>query len=540
MPYKPRVAFAFVIGFVAICAPILASIYLAWRESVATEKTLGLTYAQDVLHRTEETASQFQAAQQKVAQARLPPCSPQDVKLLREVDLGSSFFKAAGRIANNTLLCTSQGVINPISLGEPDLVTEQGIAEYFNKQLWPQPGHALNVYASDGFAMIVDPQLAVDVSTEGPDVELAVFVPSAPDHDRVAAVGQKLPSNWFEAIPKGAPSTVLEDGYLVTRVRSAKWDISVVAATPQRYIIQRIRHFAFFFIPVGVLCGALLAWAVSYLTRVRSSFPTMLRRAVRDKAFYVEYQPVVELQSRRVIGAEALVRWSSRFADIRPDYFIPLAEDCGLIHLITKQVMEIVTGDLPRLLKMDPDFKVAINMSAADLRDFATIEALGEVLRTSGAGPNNVEVEATERAFLQGPETAELLEELRRRGFTISIDDFGTGYSSLSCLQSLALDTLKIDRAFVETINTDGATSQVVKHIIDMAHSLHLEMIAEGVENEPQARFLLNHGVRFAQGWHFGRPMPLHRLCEQIRIHAIPPEATFSASPGRRHSETRR
>src|SRR5208337_3361021 len=141
-------------------------------------------------------------------------------------------------------------------------------------------------------------------------------------------------------------------------------------------------------------------------------------------------------------------------------------------------------------------------------------------LRVSGARPENVEIEATERAFLQGPQTAELIDALRAKGFSVAIDDFGTGYSSLSCLQSLSLDTLKIDRAFVETINTDGATSQVVLHIIEMAHSLHLEMVAEGVETEPQAQYLVKRGVRYAQGWHFGRPMEISRLCEQIQIHA--------------------
>ena len=177
-------------------------------------------------------------------------------------------------------------------------------------------------------------------------------------------------------------------------------------------------------------------------------------------------------------------------ADMRPDYFIPQAEQCGMIQLITEQVLAMVARDLPQFLKMDPNFCVAVNFSAADLCDKRTIDAMDQFLRVSGARPENVEIEATERAFLQGPETAEIIDALRAKGFSVAIDDFGTGYSSLSCLQSLSLDTLKIDRAFVETINTDGATSQVVLHIIEMAHSLHLEMVAEGVETEPQAQYL--------------------------------------------------
>ncbi len=521
MPNKPRAGITLVIAIVAFLAPVLASAYLAWWESYATEKTLSISNAQDVMRRIEETSSQFKDDAQRLAQADLPPCSPQDIKLLRQVDLGSSYMKAVGRVTHDTLLCTSQGVTSPISLGTPNLVTDQNVSEYFNRNLAGQPSYPLNVFAVDGFAMIVDPKLAVDISTEGPDVELAVFVPSAEHRDLIAAYGQDFPSDWFEPIHQGTQSTILNNGYLVSRVRSAQWDLAVVAATPERYIFQRITHFALLFLPIGVLCGAILSLSVSVLTRIHSSFPTMLRRALKDGSLYVLYQPVVDLESRRVVGAEALVRWKSRSADMRPDYFIPQAEQCGMIQLVTKEVLGIVARDMSNFLKMDPDFCVAVNFSAADLCDNRMIDAMDDFLRVSGARPENIEIEATERAFLQGPETAELIDALRAKGFTVAIDDFGTGYSSLSCLQSLSLDTLKIDRTFVETINTDGATSQVVLHIIEMAHSLHLEMVAEGVETEPQAQYLVKRGVRYAQGWHFGRPTEINRLCEQIRTNSV-------------------
>ncbi|MGD0154539.1 MAG: EAL domain-containing protein [Terracidiphilus sp.] len=529
MPPKPRASFALFTGFLAVLVPILASAYLAWMESYTTEKTLSLTYAQDVLRRAEKASSQFDDARKQVAHANFPPCSPDDIKLLRQVDLGSSYIKATGRVAHDALLCTSQGASIPLSLGKPDLITDQGVSEYFNKHLSSQQSHPLNIFAAGGFAVIFDPGVAVDVSTEGQDVELAVFVPSAPDHNPIATLGHDFPAGWFDPIPQGAQSTNLDSGYLVSSVRSAKWDIAVLAATPQSYIYQGIGHFALIFVPIGILCGAVLGFMVNLLSRMHTSFPAMLRRAIKDKNFYVLYQPVVELATQRVIGAEALVRWRSDYADIRPDYFIPQAEECGLIQLITAQVISMVARDLHHFLEIDPDFHVAINVSAADLCDARTIDAFDGLLRASGARPANFEVEATERAFLQGPETSKIIDELRARGFSVAIDDFGTGYSSLACLQTLSLDTLKIDKAFVDTINTDGATSQVVPHIIEMAHSLHLDIVAEGVENEPQAQYLVKRGVHYAQGWHFGRPMDTGHLCEEIRNHMPYQQPVFDA-----------
>ena len=528
MPRKSRAAISWIIGAIALLAPIVASFYLAWRESYTAEQSLSLTYAQNALRRIEGTEGQFQQALEKVEHANYAPCSAGDLQVMRQADLGSSYLKEIGRVSHDTLLCTSQGVTNAIPLGKPSIVTAQGISGYFNRKLSPASTHPLNVFAVRGFAVIVDPNLAADVSTEGPDIELAVFVPSAPDRDPMVARGRDFPSAWFQPISPGTQSTTLDRGYLVSTVRSRKWDLSVLTATPQRYINQRVGHFALFVCPMGVLCGTVLCLAVALFTRMRTSFPTMLRRAIRDQSFYVLYQPVVDLRSRQIIGAEALVRWKNSYADMRPDYFIPQAEECGLIHLITDLVIQNVTRDLPQFLKIDPDFRVAINMSAADLCSERTIDALDKLLRVSRARPENIELEATERAFLQGPKTAEILDTVRAKGFTVAIDDFGTGYSSLSCLQTLSLDTLKIDRAFVETIGTDGATSQVVLHIMEMARSLHLEMVAEGVETEPQAIYLAKHRVRYAQGWLFGRPMDINHLCQQIRTQADRKEAALA------------
>ena len=228
MPPKRRVVTSLITALLVAAMPILASIYLAWMESYTTEKTLSLTYAQDVLRRIEATSSQFEKAQQMAAQAKVTPCSPDDMRLLRTIDFGASYIKAAGRVEHDTLLCTSQGVMNPAALGKPDLTTAQGVTEYLNKQLSPPPARPLNVFASNGFAVIVDPNLAVDVSTEGPDVELAVLVPSAADSAPIAVIGQNLPANWLlTCSPRAAiPHSSMRDTWSRTYSRqngTSRW-----------------------------------------------------------------------------------------------------------------------------------------------------------------------------------------------------------------------------------------------------------------------------------------------------------------------------
>jgi sensor c-di-GMP phosphodiesterase-like protein len=516
MQRSTGVAIASVVGVAAIAAPIMISIQLAWHQSITGEESRSLSYAQDVMRRSDETGKQFAQAINRLNHDNFPPCSPDEIELMRQIDLGSSYIQAVGRESGNALICTSLDTSKPIPLGPPQLFSNTGTAERNFIQLPIAPSSPLSVLSRDGIAILLDPSLVVDTPTEGPGISIAVFVPSSPKHPFIAAHGNNLRPEWLRIIPKGSKISFRDAGYLISEVRSAKYDLAVVVAVPELYADQRAREFAFIFVPIGLLCGAGLAWAVMYISRIHLSLPSVLRAAAKRGDFYLEYQPVVELATRRWIGAEALVRWQRSGRIVRPDQFIPIAEESGVITLITEQVVKMVGRDLPKLIQLDSRFEVAINLSAADLTSGRTIELLEQAIQTSGARPSNIEIEATERGFLQGAAARELLARIRTTGISVAIDDFGTGYSSLSCLQTLGLDTLKIDKAFVDTIGTDGATSHVVLHIIEMSHSLNLDIVAEGVETEAQAEFLRKRGVKYAQGWLFGKPMAIEILCEML------------------------
>jgi sensor c-di-GMP phosphodiesterase-like protein len=234
-----------------------------------------------------------------------------------------------------------------------------------------------------------------------------------------------------------------------------------------------------------------------------------LIEALRLQQFRVHYQPIVELKSGRCVGAEALLRWQLPDGSfIRPDLFIPLAEDNGLIQQLTDQLIDRVFDDLGAFLAVNQELHVSINLAAEDLTTLRVLDTLPAYLTRHGVRANQVCIEATERGFMDADRTRPIIDAFRAAGHPVSIDDFGTGYSSLAYLQNLHVDVLKIDKSFVDTLATESATSKVAPHIIEMAHSLGLKMVAEGIEMQAQADYLLEHGVQYGQGWLFGKAVP--------------------------------
>ena len=244
-----------------------------------------------------------------------------------------------------------------------------------------------------------------------------------------------------------------------------------------------------------------------------------LRAALAAGQLELYYQPIVELPTRAVLGAEALIRWHHPTRGlVMPGEFIPVAEQTGLIDEIGARVMEEACNQLALWQRTGGPPEVAVNVSARQLASSSFVATVRRCLAESGASPAGLTLEITESVLMADPEVARAaLEELRSMGAHVAIDDFGTGYSSLSYLGRLPLDFLKIDRSFVEGLGyyepaVGGGDTFLVEGIARLAAALGLTVVAEGIETDWQAAAVRSLGCRKGQGYLFGRPGPAHLL----------------------------
>ena len=276
----------------------------------------------------------------------------------------------------------------------------------------------------------------------------------------------------------------------------------------------------------------------------RLSLENKLRKAIENNELTVFYQPIVNLQNRSIVGAEALARWCDPDAGfISPADFIPIAEETGLIVPLGKKVLRTACEDFAAWQKDGTSLdKISVNISAMQIKKTDLVRSISSILKYNNIQSRQLHLELTEGLLFEHTEdTVDILEELHSLGVGMSIDDFGTGYSSLTYLKKFPIHTLKIDRSFVNGIATNRDDAAIVKATIALAHSLQLNVIAEGVETPEQLSFLQKHGCNEVQGFLLGRPCPADDFGEQLRARSDRLTACACRSCGEtpRISETR-
>jgi EAL domain-containing protein (putative c-di-GMP-specific phosphodiesterase class I) len=244
-----------------------------------------------------------------------------------------------------------------------------------------------------------------------------------------------------------------------------------------------------------------------------------LRRAFERDEFVLHYQPLVQMPEQRIVGVEALIRWTHpTVGAVAPAQFIPLAEQLGLIHQISDWVLRAACGQLAawREAKLPP-IRLSLNVSNQQFRRPGMAERLLGRLREDGIDPSLIELELTESSLMDNLQEAErLLHELKSHGIRIAIDDFGTGYSSLAYLKRLPVDVIKIDRSFIQDMTLDANDAAIVAAIAAMGRSLGLTVVAEGVEDEDQRGMLEGLGCQIMQGYLFGKAVPGEEIAARL------------------------
>ena len=251
----------------------------------------------------------------------------------------------------------------------------------------------------------------------------------------------------------------------------------------------------------------------------RLRLETYLRRSIEKHEIFLNFQPQVEIDTGRLVGVEALVRWNHpELGLIPPARFIPLAEDSGFINQLGKWVLDEACRQMMRWQEQGLRVpKIAVNLSVKQFERGSIAGMVAAILAETGLEAQRLQLEVTESVIMNTGDALGFINDLHAIGVGLAIDDFGTGYSSLAYLKQLPVQTLKIDRSFIKDISTDANDEAIAIAIIQLGKSMHLSVIAEGVETQEQAAFLLRHGCKLAQGYFYSKPVLAQDLLERWR-----------------------
>ncbi|MBA8878999.1 EAL domain-containing protein [Phyllobacterium myrsinacearum] len=482
-----------------------------------------LAFANQLLKRGEKV---FAEADSVLAQANGSPfafCSSQEVAFLRDILFTSRYLKDVGRVSDGKFHCSAVfgPAQTPAPLPSPDETAIDGSLIYalvplaVSKSSAPIIGHlnanvVLDPTAFDSFA---DPAYVFGILLEPGD-----------GRNPVGMFGV-----LYQGIqPAGFPQGLGRDGDSIFRnLCSGRVCVAVHAKVADLEAAMSTSLFAL--IGLGGALGGAMGCILLLLQRKGVTMKARLSNALKKGVLELEYQPIVNLHTGAVVGAEALLRWTENNEVISPDVFIPVAEEADIVQQVTLYVIDRLLLEMAGFLQSHPDFRLNVNISANDLCDPGFGAKIAARLEAASVLPTQLALEITERSSANASEAIEAIRSLRSRGHSIYIDDFGTGYSSLSYLGQLNVDGIKIDKSFTQKVGTDAIGVSIAPQIVDMARAHDLAIVVEGIETERQREYFANLKMEInAQGWLFGKPVSASKIAD-----------LFSARGGSVRSATR-
>lgn len=489
---------------IAVLVPISLSIWLAHRQ--AEDKFVDAldSYASRVLIRTARVVDDAKEALNNLQTFKGIPCSVMHLREMRRVAFSWRYVQEVIYINNLEPLCSSlEQTSQSAPFPPPMRITEDGYGAWLTTQNDLGFSRYMAVLGRGHYLVLVDPASLVDVIPFGEIATDAALVGSK--SHLIFASSSKLDPHIRNLVKDQGVTRIQYNGSIYIMKPVPELGFTVVAWAALKPLAETWHKQLLIWLPFGILISLLAALFVLRLLRRIQSPRNRLLDAINNREFVVHYQPIIELSSGKVVGAEALTRWPQPDgSSLSPDIFVPLAEQTGLISQLTHLVIEKVFEDMGYWLHLHAGQHISINLAPADLTSGKLPPLLSHLMNKWKVHPQQIALELTERGFADPKISAPAIAAFRHSGHAIYIDDFGTGYSSLSYLQDLDVDTLKIDKAFVDALEYKNVTP----HIIEMAKSLKLAMVAEGVETEGQLAWLRRHGVQYGQGWYYSKALP--------------------------------
>lgn len=505
---------------IAVLVPVCLSVWLAHRN--AEDKFVDdlSDYSSRVQIRTDKVITQAKSALNEMKAFKGIPCSREHALVMRRASFSWRYIQEVIYVDDLKPRCSSLEQESQAAPFPPALrITPDGYRAWVTSHNDLNLKRYMAAIGTGHYIVMIDPASLIDVIPFGSwpiDVALVGI-----RRNIVFASSNSLDMQVFNQMQRDGNSHFQHNGAMYDVHNVPDLGFAIVAWASLKPLKESWHHQLYFWLPFGMLISLLTAWFVLRVLRRLQSPRHRLLDAINAREFQVHFQPIVALNSGRLTGAEALARWPQQDGSyLSPDIFVSLAEQTGLMNQLTTLIIEKVFEEMGEWLRQHPDQHISINLAPADLISGTVPPLLSRLLNQWQIPPSQIALELTERGFADPTVSAPAIAGFRRSGHSVYIDDFGTGYSSLSYLQDLDVDTLKIDKSFVDALEYKNVTP----HIIEMARSLDLDMVAEGIETEGQLTWLRRHGVQYGQGWFYSKALPKEAFIRWAE-HNLDPES---------------
>jgi len=506
--------------FLAMIAAVLSAslliaggMFVAMRQIEQNESQEMNTQGERFLARLEQLFGQLRESLDDLQAQPLRSCDEEMIATLQQVTFNYRFVYEAAYM-DGARICSNRPRQEGLSVVRAPDIKGPTYSYWLNTTTEPDENRAALMLGRGNFRVATSRGHLTDMVDLPPDSSLLVVL----DHGKRAIPVLGTAQTWppTEAWPpKSRAPLQVTQSRLIYRMPTNNPEYQLVLITPRSGM--HIPSVWWWMVPMCLLLGAFVGFFVFLLVRQRQSLDAELQGAIRRGELQVLYQPIFDLDSRNCVGAEALLRWRRPDGTLTsPDLFIPLAENTGQIRQMTDFVLQRLLEQLGPVLRANPQLYISVNLAACDVMVPRIGQVMARLLTLHRVAARQIAFEVTERGLIDVVVARENLQALRDVGHQVLIDDFGTGYCSLAYLQTLPVDCLKIDKAFIDALGHDAASSGVAPHIIHMAQALELKVIAEGIEHEAQAVFLSSEGVKFGQGWLFAQALSAVQFIELI------------------------